>query len=108
MYTCAQTSAKFVHSMCTSLDTPYSTLELLLGHFLYTGGVYMIGHWHVYISNQFPSLALQLLHQCMHAKTEGGGGPFCHVNDFNVCHCTQMMEEVPNPKYELALYLMGQ
>ena len=32
----AQASAQFVHSMCTSLDTT-CTLELLLGHFLYTG-----------------------------------------------------------------------
>ena len=58
MYTCAQASAQFVHSMCTSLNTP-CTLELLLGHFLYTGGVYILGAltWaHVYISKQFPSL----------------------------------------------------
>ena len=36
MYACAQASAQFVHSMCTSLDMT-CTLELLLGHFLYTG-----------------------------------------------------------------------
>ena len=35
MYTCAQASAQSVHVLCTSLDTP-CTLELLLGHSLYT------------------------------------------------------------------------
>ena len=44
MYTCAQASVQFVHSMCTNLDTP-CTLKLLLGHPLYTGDVYMLGHW---------------------------------------------------------------
>ena len=46
--TCAQASAQFVcapfvHSVCSSLDIP-CTLELLLGHSLYTGGVYMLWH----------------------------------------------------------------
>ena len=35
MYTCAQASAQSVHVLCTSLDTP-CTLELLIGHSLYT------------------------------------------------------------------------
>ena len=57
MYTCAQACVQFVHSMCTNLDT-LCTLELLLGHPLHTGAVYMLAHrlGHVYISKQFPSL----------------------------------------------------
>ena len=57
MYTCAQASVQFVHSMCTNLNTP-CTRKLLLGHPLYTGTVYMLAHrlGHVYISKQFPSL----------------------------------------------------
>ena len=45
--------------LCTNLDTP-CTLELLLGHSLYTEAVYMLGHrlGHVYISKQFPSLGI--------------------------------------------------
>ena len=42
MYTCAQASAQSVHVLCTSLDTP-CTLELLLGHTLYTRAIYCLG-----------------------------------------------------------------
>ena len=43
MYTCAQASVQFVHSMCANLDTP-CTLKLLFGYSLYTGAVYMLAH----------------------------------------------------------------
>ena len=39
MYTCAQPSVQFVHSMCINMDTP-CTLKLLLGHPLYTAELY--------------------------------------------------------------------
>ena len=66
MYTCAQASVRFVHSMRTNLDTP-CTLKLLLGHPLYTGAVYMLahrlGHMCTFPSS-FQAWALQLLQQC--------------------------------------------
>ena len=65
MYTCAQASVQFLHSMCTNLDTP-CTLKLLLGHPLYTGAVYMLahrlGHMCTFPSS-FQAWALQLLQQ---------------------------------------------
>ena len=65
MYTCAQASVQFVHSMCTNLDTPFA-LKLLLGHPLYTGAVYMLahrlGHMCTFPSS-FQAWALQLLQQ---------------------------------------------
>ena len=75
MYTCAQASVQFVHSMCTNLDTP-CTLKLLHGHTLYTGAVYMLahrlGHMCTCISKQFPSLGTPTFTAVIIPKILGG------------------------------------
>ena len=55
MYACAQASAKFVHSMCTSLNTPctlevYTCLGTGLGTCVHFQAVFKIWHSNFYSS----------------------------------------------------------